>query len=157
GPRARLAGLADALQCDVERIDAQLASLGARLMPTGMHPWMDPLRETQLFPGEYGPVYASFDRIFGCSGHGWSNVQSLHLHLPFANAADVGRLHAALRLALPILPALAASSPFADGRASGWADTRLDHYRNNARRVPSVTGSVIPEPVFTPAAYRHEI
>lgn len=157
GPRTSLIGLDAALQRDVERMNALLAPHGARLMPTGMHPWMDPARETRLFPGEYGPVYAAFDRIFGCSGHGWSNLQSLHVNLPFADAEEFGRLHAAIRLALPILPALAASTPFADGRASGFADTRLEHYRTNARRVPSVTGRVIPEPVFTPEAYRREI
>jgi gamma-glutamyl:cysteine ligase YbdK (ATP-grasp superfamily) len=127
------------------------------LMPTGMHPWMDPARETRLFPGEYGEVYRGFDRIFGCSGHGWSNLQSVHVNLPFAAAEEFGRLHAAIRLVLPILPALAASSPFADGRATGIADTRLEHYRNNASRVPSVTGCVIPEPLFSPRDYERGI
>jgi gamma-glutamyl:cysteine ligase YbdK (ATP-grasp superfamily) len=157
GPRASLAGLESALQAGVARLDAELAPHGARLMPTGMHPWMDPARETRLFPGEYGEVYRAFDRIFGCSGHGWSNLQSVHVNLPFADAGEFARLHAAIRTLLPILPALAASTPFADGRASGLADTRLEHYRGNARRVPSVTGSVIPEPAFTPEAYEREI
>ena len=157
GPRAKLAGLADALQRDVARINAALGAHGAMLMPTGMHPWMDPARETRLFPGEYSEVYRAFDRIFGCSGHGWSNLQSVHVNLPFADAAEFARLHAAIRLVLPLLPALAASSPFADGRATGLADSRLEYYRSNARRVPSVTGCVIPEPVFTPRDYEREI
>jgi gamma-glutamyl:cysteine ligase YbdK (ATP-grasp superfamily) len=157
GPRPSLAGLEAALEGDVARINARLAAHGAQLMPTGMHPWMDPARETVLFPGEYGSVYQAFDRIFGCSGHGWSNLQSVHVNLPFADAGEFGRLHAAIRLVLPILPALAASSPFADGRATGWADSRLEHYRSNARRVPAVTGAVIPEAVFAPQAYEREI
>jgi gamma-glutamyl:cysteine ligase YbdK (ATP-grasp superfamily) len=157
GPRASLAGLEPVLQDAVARLDAELAAHGAMLMPTGMHPWMDPARETRLFPGEYGAVYRAFDRIFGCSGHGWSNLQSLHVNLPFADAGEFGRLHAAIRLVLPILPALAASTPFAEGRATGLADTRLEHYRSNARRIPSVTACVIPEPVFTPGAYQREI
>jgi gamma-glutamyl:cysteine ligase YbdK (ATP-grasp superfamily) len=157
GPRASLAGLDAVLQAGVARMNALLAAHGAMLMPTGMHPWMDPARETQLFAGEYGAVYRAFDRIFDCAGHGWSNLQSVHVNLPFASPDEFGRLHAAIRLVLPILPALAASSPYAEGRATGLADTRLEHYRRNARRVPSVTGCVIPEPVFTPEAYERDI
>jgi len=157
GPRPTLCGLESALERGVARINEQLAKRGAMLIPTGMHPWMDPARETVLFPGEYGPVYRTFDRIFGCAGHGWSNLQSVHVNLPFADAGEFARLHAAIRLALPILPALAASTPFAEGRASGSADTRLQYYRSNARRVPSLTGRVIPEAVFSPDEYRERI
>jgi glutamate---cysteine ligase / carboxylate-amine ligase len=58
---------------------------------------------------------------------------------------------------LPILPALAASTPIVDGRPSGLMDTRLDVYRQNCRRIPSATGRVIPEPVFTSADYSRDI
>src|ERR687887_248157 len=34
-----------------------LASLDARLMPSGMHPWMDPRRETRLWPHDGAPIY----------------------------------------------------------------------------------------------------
>jgi gamma-glutamyl:cysteine ligase YbdK (ATP-grasp superfamily) len=157
GPAPGLAGLAGAFQASVERINARLAPRGAMLMPTGMHPWMDPDHETRLWPHESGPVYRAFDRIFGCRGHGWSNLQSVHLNLPFAGDDEFGRLHAAIRLALPILPALAASSPLEAGRLTGLLDTRLEHYRTNSRRIPSVAGCVVPEPVFTRARYESEI
>ena len=81
------------------------------------------------------------------------NLQSAHLNLPFANDEEFGRLHAAVRLVLPALPALAASSPLQDGRLTDFADTRLEIYRHNARRLPIVSGRVIPEPVFTRAEY----
>jgi hypothetical protein len=90
-------------------------------------------------------VYEAFDRIFDCRGHGWANLQSAHLNLPFSDAEEFGRLHAAIRLLLPILPALAASSPVMDGRLTGRVDSRLDVYRHNARRVPQVSGRVVPE------------
>jgi gamma-glutamyl:cysteine ligase YbdK (ATP-grasp superfamily) len=141
----------------VRRADEMLATLGARLMPGAMHPWMDPDREMVIWPHEYGAVYDAFDRIFGCTGHGWANLQSTHINLPFADDAEFGRLHAAIRLALPLLPALAASSPVRDGRLSGLADTRLEVYRTNSRAVPSVAGLVIPERVFTRAAYEGEL
>lgn len=153
GPAPRLDGLADAFAADVVRINAILRKHDAVLMPTAMHPWMDPETETRLWPHEYGEVYDAFNRIFDCRGHGWSNLQSVHINLPFANDEEFGRLHAAIRMVLPILPALAASSPIVGGRRTGLVDTRLDYYRNNCRRLPSVTGRVIPEAVFSIAEY----
>jgi carboxylate-amine ligase len=153
GPAPRLSGLAEGFAGEVERIDALLAPLGARLMPTAMHPWMDPTRELRIWPHGDRQIYEAFDRIFDCRGHGWANIQSTHLNLPFANDEEFGRLHAAVRAILPVLPALAASSPFSEGRHPGLLDARLDFYRTNARRVPSVTGQVIPEPVFTRSSY----
>lgn len=157
GPADALEGLADLFQRDVRRINEILGPLGGRLMPTAMHPWMDPHTETRLWPHEYSAVYEAFNRIFDCRGHGWANLQCTHLNLPFANDDEFGRLHAAIRLVLPILPALAASSPIRDGRVSGLADTRLDFYRRNCRRIPSITGAVIPEPLFTSGDYQEQI
>ncbi|MHC4769007.1 MAG: glutamate-cysteine ligase family protein, partial [Planctomycetota bacterium] len=110
GPVPRLSGLAEDFAGEVERIETLLAPLGARLMPTGMHPWMDPTRELRIWPHSGRLIYQTFDRIFDCRGHGWANLQSTHLNLPFANDDEFGRLHAAVRAILPILPALAASS-----------------------------------------------
>ena len=153
GPAPRLAGLAAGFAAEVARLSEVLAPLGARLLPTAMHPWMDPAREFALWPHGDREIYAAFHRIFDCTGHGWANLQSAHLNLPFADDDEFGRLHAAIRALLPLLPALAAASPFAEGRHPGTLDTRLDVYRGNARRVPSVTGAVIPEPIFTRADY----
>lgn len=156
-PAHDYSGLAEAFQNDVRVINANLAPLGARLMPGGMHPWMDPLRETKLWSHEYNEVYEAFDRIFGCQGHGWSNLQSVHLNLPFASDEEFARLHAAVRLVLPILPALTASSPVFDGKLTGVLDNRLEVYRTNSRKIPSITGRVIPEPVFSEPEYHTQI
>jgi glutamate---cysteine ligase / carboxylate-amine ligase len=156
-PAASLDGLAATFSEHVGRIDALLRPLGARLMPTGMHPWMNPDRETKLWAHECNEVYETFDRIFGCRGHGWSNLQSVHLNLPFADDEEFGRLHAAIRLLLPILPALAASSPIVQRSPSGLVDTRLEMYRANSGKIASITGRVIPEPVFTRADYERTI
>src|SRR5262245_9188533 len=153
GPAARLDGLAAGFAAETARIDALLARHGARLLPGGMHPWMDPAREFQLWPHGDREIYAAFDRIFDCRGHGWANLQSAHLNLPFADDDEFGRLHAAARALLPLLPALAAASPFIDGRHEGHLDTRLDVYRHNARRVPSLAGAVVPEPIFARRDY----
>ncbi|GAB4371608.1 MAG: glutamate-cysteine ligase family protein [Deltaproteobacteria bacterium] len=157
GPAPSLSGLAGTFAEHVGRIERLLEPLGGRLMPTAMHPWMDPAKETRLWPHGYRAVYEAYDRIFGCGGHGWSNLQCIHLNLPFAGDGEFGRLHAAIRLVLPILPALCASSPVVEGRITGLLDSRLEVYRTNQRKIPSITGRVIPEPVFTKRTYRERI
>lgn len=157
GPANSLDGLADQFQTHVRRINELLQPMGARLMPAAMHPWMDPDRELQLWPHEYNPVYEAYNRIFDCHGHGWANLQSVHLNLPFADDQEFGQLHAAIRLLMPILPALAASSPVADRRLTQLADYRMQVYRNNSLRVPRVSAAIIPEPVFTRADYQQQI
>jgi gamma-glutamyl:cysteine ligase YbdK (ATP-grasp superfamily) len=156
-PVGRLEGVAARFQRQVADVNRRLEALGARLLPGGMHPWMDPLAETRLWAHEHSPVYERLDAIFSCRGHGWSNLQSSHINLSFGDDAEFGRLHAAIRAVLPLLPALAASSPMHDGVPSGFADGRLAVYRDNCRRIPSVTGRVIPEPVYDRAGYEREI
>jgi len=157
GPAPSLRGTAAQFQTSLLRIDRELGAMGARLLPGGMHATMDPAREFQRWSHDYGEVYAAYDRIFDCRGHGWSNLQSCHLNLPFANDDEFGRLHLAARALLPLLPALAASSPFCEGRFTGWLDWRLEVYRHNQKRVPRIAGMVVPEPVTTRAAYFAEI
>jgi glutamate---cysteine ligase / carboxylate-amine ligase len=157
GPAPSLHGLAEAFHHGVCDANAALRTMGARLLPGGMHPWMHPERETHLWPHEHTEVYRAFDRIFGCAGHGWSNLQSTHLNLPFQDDEEFGRLHAAIRLVLPLIPALAASSPFVEGKRGPGLDSRLAMYRGNARAVPSVAGLVIPEAVFTREQYEREV
>jgi gamma-glutamyl:cysteine ligase YbdK (ATP-grasp superfamily) len=156
-PAPSLGGLARSFQDHLSHIRRILGPLRGRLMPGAAHPWMNPSRETVLWPHAYNPVYETLNRIFDCRGHGWSNIQCTHLNLPFAGDDEFGRLHAAIRMVLPIIPAIAASSPLLDGRLTGFRDSRLDVYRTNAERIPSVTGSVIPEPVFSKKAYEREI
>lgn len=156
-PAPRLDGLPQRFQAGAAEINDLLGPMHARLMPGAMHPWMDPRTQTVLWPHEYSRVYGTFDRLFDCRRHGWANLQSVHLNLPFKGDAEFGRLHAAVRLVLPILPALCASSPFIDGRATGLLDNRLEVYASNQAKTPSLTGRVIPEPVFTQADYQRVV
>jgi gamma-glutamyl:cysteine ligase YbdK (ATP-grasp superfamily) len=157
GPARSLAGLAASFQENVGQLNGLLGPLSGRLMPTAMHPWMDPAREMRLWPHDASPVYEAFNRIFDCRGHGWANLQSVHLNLPFAGDEEFGRLHAAIRVLLPILPALAASSPVVEGRLTGLCDSRMEVYRTNSARIPSITGLVVPEPVYTRRDYEEGI
>jgi gamma-glutamyl:cysteine ligase YbdK (ATP-grasp superfamily) len=156
-PDSALEPLPPAFQAEVVAVDRHLEPLGARLMPTAMHPWMDPVAETRLWPGENAHIYQAYDRIFGCKAHGWANLQSMHLNLPFANDAEFARLHAAIRLVLPIIPALAASSPIAEGRPAGFLDFRMEAYRTHQAKIPSTIARVIPDTVTSRAEYQATI
>lgn len=157
GPVPDLAQAEAPFREGVREANRLLAPLGGRLLPSGMHPWMDPSRELLLWPHGNREIYGAYDRIFGCRGHGWANLQSAHLNLPFRGDGEFARLHAAVRLLLPLLPALAASSPVVEGRVTGVLDTRLEVYRRNQERLPLIAGEVIPEPVFSRTAYEEEI
>jgi gamma-glutamyl:cysteine ligase YbdK (ATP-grasp superfamily) len=142
---------------NVKRINKNLLQWNAMLVPTAAHPFMNPLTEAKLWPHDNNEVYAVYNKIFDCKGHGWSNLQSTHLNLPFDGEEEFAKLHAAIRLVLPLLPALCASSPIIGGKATGLLDTRLRYYKTNQEKIGSITGKVIPEAVFTQADYRKNI
>jgi gamma-glutamyl:cysteine ligase YbdK (ATP-grasp superfamily) len=156
-PLPDLGSMAAGFQREVDAINDSLRSMGARLMPGAMHPWMDPASETRLWPHRNEAVYAAYARLFDTKSHGWANLQSMHINLPFADDAEFARLHAAIRVLLPILPALAASSPIADGRITGDADHRMQVYWHNADRMPAIAGLVVPEPARSRAEYETTI
>lgn len=156
GPAPSLAGLAGLFTEEARAMNAALAPHGARVLGGGMHPFFAPA-DAELWPHEQNDIYRAYDRVFGSKGHGWVNLQSVHLNLPFASDDELARLHDAIRLVLPLLPALAAASPFCGGRASGLLDTRLEVYRHNQAKVPEVAGGVVPERVRGRADYEERI
>lgn len=149
--------LSEGFQRHIGIINERLAKYNAKLLSGAAHPWMDPMKETRLWQNENSEIYETYNRIFDCRGHGWSNLQSTHINLPFQGDEEFGRLHAAIRLALPIIPALSASSPILDGKFTGMLDTRLRYYERNQAIIPSITAKVIPEPVYTEKAYEEHI
>ncbi|NEM98762.1 carboxylate-amine ligase [Pontibacter burrus] len=157
GPAKSLEGLCSKFQEHIRKINQMLEKHDAMLLPTGAHPLMNPDTDTKLWPHEHNAVYEAYNRIFNCKGHGWANLQSTHINLPFADDEEFAKLHAAIRMVLPVLPALSASSPILDGKATGMFDTRLDVYRKNQLKIPSITGKVIPEPVFSKKDYEEQI
>jgi glutamate---cysteine ligase / carboxylate-amine ligase len=157
GPVAKLEPLPRQFTSNIHQINSILSGINGQLMPTAMHPWMDPWQETRLWPHEASEIYDTYNRIFNCQGHGWSNLQSVHINLPFADDQEFALLHAAIRVLLPIMPALAASSPIMDGDYTGLLDSRLETYRRNAERIPHITGLVIPEPVCNYLEYQSKI
>jgi gamma-glutamyl:cysteine ligase YbdK (ATP-grasp superfamily) len=156
-PTKKIPSFRKKFAAEVKAINAVLAKRNAMLLPTAAHPFMDPFTETVIWPHEHNEVYALYNRIFDCRGHGWSNLQSTHLNLPFANDDEFSKLHAAIRLLLPIIPALSASSPILDGKSTGFLDSRMEAYLHHQERLPELMGSLIPEAVFSQEDYYRTI
>ena len=157
GPAQFLTGLDRQFHRDIQKINGLLEPMGALLMPSAVHPFMDPLSETEIWPHDDTIIYRTFDRIFDCRGHGWANLQSVHLNLPFCGNEEFVLLHEAIRLVIPLIPALAAASPYLDGNDTGLLDTRLEMYRKNCAKIFSITAHVVPESVRSIESYHHDI
>ncbi len=156
-PVKDLSKVADHFQEHVSRLNKILQKFNACLLPTGMHPWMNPHTELRLWTHEQNPIYEAYHRIFDCRGHGWANLQSAHLNLSFSSDEELKLLHSAIRWLLPIMPALSASSPVADNEITGFCDTRLEMYRKNQIRIPSIIGHIVPEPIASREEYFQKI
>lgn len=157
GPVPSLVDLENEFNQNVKEINKFLESIDSKLLAGACHPLMKPLEETKLWPHDHNEIYNLYNRIFDCRGHGWSNVQSMHINLPFANDQEFEKLHAAVRVLLPIIPGLAASSPVLDGKFNGYKDSRMHYYKTNQKEIPHMTGKVIPEQVFSKKEYHETI
>ncbi len=156
-PTTDLVKLNNAFHKNIADINHHLKEFNACLMPTAAHPWMEPIKETRLWKYDQNEIYELYDKLFDCRGHGWSNLQSTHVNLPFYDDEEFAKLHAAVRLILPLIPAIAASSPIIDGQSDGVLDRRLTYYQKNQRNIPCLTANVIPERVYSHHAYRKRI
>jgi hypothetical protein len=152
-PASNLINLDESFSKDIKQINKKLKKYKSELLPSAMHPWMNPDLETKLWPHENNEIYSAYDQIFGCKGHGWSNLQSMHINLGFENDEEFGKLHAAVRLILPLIPALSSSSPIFEQKKGAGLSSRLNFYLENQRRIPSILGHAIPERAWSKAEY----
>ncbi len=128
----------------------------ARLLGTGMHPLLR-LNETGVWSHRHKKIYQEYSKIFNLTQHGWLNIQSFHLNLPYARETTGVLMHNLLASLCAYLPAIAAASPLCEGTISPNVDNRLFFYKLNQREVPSITGDIIPEPTSSFAQYHKDI
>lgn len=157
GPKPELEIIEKNFFESVKKINKLLEDQQATLMPSSMHPFMNPDKDMQLWPHGQKEVYKKYHEIFNCTGHGWSNLQSVHINLPYSNETEFEKLHAAIRLVLPFVSYLSASSPAFEEKVQAVPDNRLKFYELNQKKVPSITGQVIPEPLFTFEDYNKKL
>jgi carboxylate-amine ligase len=128
----------------------------ARLLGTGMHPLLK-LDETGVWPHRDRQIYRFLSRVFNLRQHGWLNIQSFQLNLPYSDEKKAVCMHNLLAETCAYLPAIASSSPIYDGRLGEHVDNRLRFYLENQKEVPSVTGDVVPEYVSSFRQYRKDV
>jgi gamma-glutamyl:cysteine ligase YbdK (ATP-grasp superfamily) len=116
----------------------------ARLLGLGMHPSLQ-LNNVKVWSHRDRQIYAALSRIFNLNQHGWLNIQSFQLNLPFKNKQEAVRLINAIANILPFLPAIAASSPIYESKIGDYVDNRLHFYLKNQAEVPSISGDIVPE------------
>lgn len=129
---------------------------GARLLGTGMHPTLR-LWDTAVWPHRHRQIYEAFSRIFNLRQHGWLNIQSFQLNLPYSSEEKAVLIHNLLANICAYLPAVSASSPIYEGRLGKYVDNRLHFYMKNQKEVPSITGKVVPEYVQSLSQYRRDV
>lgn len=126
----------------------------AQLLGTGMHPLLY-LKETGLLP--CSEVAKELRKIFPLARHGWLNLQSFQLNLPYSTEDEAILLYNALINLCTYLPALSASSPICEGHLIPYVDFRLYHYKIKSLEVPSVAGDVVPEHIFSFNQFRNQV
>jgi gamma-glutamyl:cysteine ligase YbdK (ATP-grasp superfamily) len=129
---------------------------GAKLLGTGMHPLLK-FKDTAVWPHYHRKIYREYGKIFNLTQHGWLNIQSFHLNLPYQKEADAIEIHNQLTNLCAYLPAITASSPIFEGKDGADVDNRLQFYQVNQKEVPSITGDVIPDYASSLSAYKHEV
>jgi gamma-glutamyl:cysteine ligase YbdK (ATP-grasp superfamily) len=129
---------------------------GAKLLGTGMHPLLK-LRDTTIWSHYHRKIYSEFARIFNLNQHGWLNIQSFHLNLPYQKEADGIQTHNLLANLCAYLPAITASSPIYESKAGPDRDNRLQFYKLNQKEIPSITADVVPEYATSFSRYKNDV
>ncbi len=128
----------------------------AHLLGTGMHPLLK-LGDTGIWPHRHRKIYEEYGKIFNLKQHGWLNIQSFHLNLPYQKETTGILLHNYLANICPYLPAISASSPIYEGAFGENIDNRLAFYKVNQCEVASVSGDVVPEFVSSFKEYHENV
>ncbi len=128
----------------VLEIASVLDNFKAKLLGLGMHPTLT-LDKARIWKYDDREIYEAYDKIFGLMQHGWLNIQSYQLNLPYLNEKEAVKLYNAIINILPYLPAISASSPIYESKFGEFVDNRLHFYRMNQKKVPSISGEIVPE------------
>jgi len=117
---------------------------GAHLLGLGMHPFIR-LDDVKVWSHRDRQIYMALSRVFNLAQHGWLNIQSFQLNLPYSDERRAVTLHNALANILPYIPAVSASSPIYESKIGEFVDNRLHFYQINQKEIPSIAGDIVPE------------
>ena len=146
----------ETMQSAVTTLSGIMEKHGAKLLGTGMHPLLQ-LKDTGIWYHYHKKIYQELGKFFNLNQHGWLNIQSFHLNLPYQTEADGIQIHNQLVNLSAYLPAIAASSPIYEGKTGPDIDNRLQFYKISQKEIPTITGDVIPEYVSSFSQYKHDV
>jgi gamma-glutamyl:cysteine ligase YbdK (ATP-grasp superfamily) len=146
----------DTMQHAVSTLARIVEKQGAVLLGTGMHPLLIP-QNAEIWSHYHKKIYQAYGKIFNLNQHGWLNIQSFHLNLPYQKEIDAVKIHNQFANLSCYLPAITASSPIYEGKIGPSMDNRLEFYKANQQEVPSITGDVIPEYVSSIKQYKRDV
>jgi carboxylate-amine ligase len=126
----------------------------AQLLGTGMHPLLG-LEETSA--REYDIIAQELGKVFPLKRHGWLNIQSFQINLPYSSEQETVTLHTMLVQLCTYLPAISAASPICKGQMTPYDDFRLVSYKSKSVEFPSVTSDVIPEYISSFSQYEKDV
>ena len=138
----------------VLKISDILEEHDAKLLGLGMHPTLN-LEEAEVWNHRDRRIYEVYDRIFNLRQHGWLNIQSFQLNLPYGNEAEAVNIYNRIAEILPYVPAISAASPVYGCNFGESVDNRLHYYAINQSNIPSITGDIIPEYINSFEEYRN--
>jgi len=118
------------------------------LLGLGMHPTLT-LDQTSVWNHSDREYYETYDRLFNIHQHGWLNIQALQINLSYSTEKDLLAMYNTIRLLLPYLIAITASSPIVEGNLTNYIDNRLIFYRTNQKEIPDICNNIIPEQLTT--------
>lgn len=137
----------------IEISDILERGFNASLIGSGMHPTLK-LEEARIWPHRDRRIYDALGQIFNLRQHGWLNIQSYQLNIPYGDERDAVKLYNILAAILPYLPAISASSPIYESKIGPFVDNRLHFYSINQAEAPAIVGDVIPECIRSFDDYR---
>lgn len=141
-PQASLSELELLLQAGVDRMHRCFGDM--HFLGLGMHPLLT-LDQTTWWDHDEGEYYDAYNRLFNLRQHGWLNIQALQINFPYGDNSGLVQMFNRVRSLIPYLVAVSASSPFVEGRATGYADNRLIYYRDNQKEIPQICNDILPE------------
>ena len=146
----------ETMQNGVTTLNGIVKKQNAKLLGTGMHPLLQ-LKDTGIWPHYHKKIYREFAKFFNLNQHGWVNIQSFHLNLPYQTEDDAIQIHNQLANLSTYLPAITASSPIYEGKAGQDIDMRLQFYKINQKEIPTIAAEVIPDYASSFSQYKRGV
>lgn len=152
-PTEDLHNVGGLMAASLRLLDEALAPHGLRLLAAGTHPWAS----SPVSIRDDDRAAAILRDLVDLSAPGWTDNRAARLIFPFFDDEDFRPLQAAVRLLAPLVPAIAAASPWSATDDPPTRSTRIAAARRRATEIPAWTGAWLPEATIGVHALRDAV